>query len=190
MNIRAVNSKEHRSSVHADAAPRDLASRTRAAALRATVKIRSRSRSALKSCVFLQPSGLAASATSPRCDASMVLEWLEKSIPGTSGALRGFGAAGVVLAHAAGHSAAAAASRLASFVPISWLTACRCSVLHRGCVRALCDGCSSSMAADRWPTSIPCQGTSLVQRRPAGCALVSHGAAACVKDGHIFAQTL
>ena len=30
--------KEHRSSVHADAAPRDLASRTRAAALRATVR--------------------------------------------------------------------------------------------------------------------------------------------------------
>ena len=142
--------------LHADAAPRALGLSTRAAWARVSLKIRSRSRSALKSCVFLQPSGLAATATSPRCDASMVLEWLEKSIPGTSGALRGFGAAGVVLAHAAGHSAAAAASRLASFVPISWLTACRCSVLHRGCVRALCDGCSSSMAADRWPTSIPC----------------------------------
>ena len=148
--------KEHRSSVHADAAPRDLDSSTRAAALLATVKIRSRSRMALKRCVFLQPSGLAAPATSPRCDASMLLEWLEKSIQGTSGALRGFGAAGVVLARAVGHGSAAAASRLASSVPISWLTACRCSVLHCGCVRALCDGCSSSMAADRWPTSIPC----------------------------------
>ena len=147
-------------------------------------KVRSRSRSAFKSCVFLQPSGLAAPATSPRCDASMVLEWLEKSFQGTSGALRGFGAAGVVLAHAAGHSAAAAASRLASFVPISWLTACRCSVLHRGCVRALCDGCSSSMAADRWLPSILCQDTPLVQRGPFCCALVSHGAAACVKYGH------
>ena len=135
---------------------------TRAAWARVSLKIRSRSRSALKSCVFLQPSGLAASATSPRCDASMVLEWLEKSIQGTSGALRGFGAAGVVLARAVGHGSAAAASRLASSVPISWLTACRCSVLHCGCVRALCDGCSSSMAADRWPTSILCQGTPLV----------------------------
>ena len=124
------------------------------------------------------------SSTSPRCDASMVLEWLEKSIQGTSGALRGFGAAGVVLARAVGHGSAAAASRLASSVPISWLTACRCSVLHRGCVRAQCDVCSSSMAADRWPTSIPCRGTSLMQRRPVGCALVSHGAAACVKYGH------
>ena len=95
----------HHHTAPADAAPRDLASRTRAAALRATVKIRSRSRSALKSCVFLQPSGLAASATSPRCDASMVLEWLEKSIPGTSGALCGFGAAGVVLVRAAGPGA-------------------------------------------------------------------------------------
>jgi hypothetical protein len=99
-------------------------------------KIRSRSRRALKSCVFLQPSGLAASATSPRCDASMVLEWLEKSIQGSSGALRGFRGAGVVLARAAGHGAAAAASRLASYVPISWCTACRCSVLHRGCVKS------------------------------------------------------
>ena len=160
MNIRAVNSKEHRSPVHGSTPTplhelTALGLSTRAAWARVSLKIRSRSSKALKSCVFLEPPGLAASATSPRCDASMVLEWLEKSIPGTSGALRGFGAAGVVLAHAAGHSAAAAASRLASFVPISWLTACRCSVLHRGCVRALCDGCSSSMAADRWPTSIP-----------------------------------
>ena len=40
----------------------------------------------------------------------MVLEWLEKSIQGTSGALRGFGGAGVVLARAAGHGSASAAS--------------------------------------------------------------------------------
>ena len=56
-----------------------------------------------------------------------------------------------------------------------------CSMLHRDCVRALCGVCSSNMAADRWPTSIPCHGTSLVQRRPVCYALVSHGAAACVK---------
>ena len=103
---------------------------------------------------------------------------------------RDFGAAGTACAVAAGHAAVAVATGLDRAWSLSGRTACRCSVLHRGCVRALCDGCSSSMAADRWPTSIPCQGTSLVQRRPVGCALVSHGAAACVKYGHIFSRTL
>ena len=104
-----------------------------------------------------------------------------RSLQGTSGEPRDFGAAGTACAVAAGHAAAAVATGLDRAWSLSGRTACRCSMLHRDCVRALYGVCSSNMAADRWPTSIPCQGTSLVQRRPVCCALVSHGAAACVK---------
>ena len=79
-----------------------------------------------------------------------------RSLQGTSGEPRDFGAAGTACAVAAGHAAAAVATGLDRAWSLSGRTACRCSVLHFGHVRARHHGLSTSTTAVRLTTSTVC----------------------------------
>ena len=140
----------------ADAAPAALDTR-RARTVRAPLfshsKVRRNSANALMRSVFLEPAGLAAPATA-RCPHAV--DGAFRSLQGTSGEPRDFGAAGTVCAVAAGRAAAAVATGLDHAWSLSGRTACRCSVLHFGHVRARHHGLSTSTAAERLTTSTVC----------------------------------